>query len=189
MIVQLAGLLFAVNADELTLCEGDYYSRDEEQTQAPEIIGEQIYYNDYNYWYWRITITDEYEEEPCTIYYRVAELDEDNWSEWMEYETSLVFTERGHYYIEAYAIADGKLPSQLSSYEFIAFAPDYPPTMRGDVDGDGEVAIADVSALIDYLLTGNASAINLDAADVDTDGEVSIADVSALIDYLLTGAW
>ena len=59
--------------------------------------------------------------------------------------------------------------------------------IRGDVDGDGEVAISDVSALIDYLLTGGN--IVLEAADADLDGEVSISDVSALIDYLLTSAW
>ena len=62
-------------------------------------------------------------------------------------------------------------------------------SLRGDVDGDGEVAISDVSALIDYLLTGDASSINLSAADCDIDGEVAISDVSRLIDYLLSGAW
>ena len=56
----------------------------------------------------------------------------------------------------------------------------------GDVDMDGEVGISDVSALIDYLLTGDATGIDLVAADVDTDGEVGIADVSFLIDILLT---
>ena len=61
--------------------------------------------------------------------------------------------------------------------------------LLGDVDNDGEVAIADVSALIDYLLSGNVVGVNLAAADVDGDGEVAIADVSVLIDYLLTGSW
>ena len=59
--------------------------------------------------------------------------------------------------------------------------------IRGDVDGDGEVAISDVSALIDYLLSGGD--IVLEAADTDLDGEVAISDVSTLIDYLLSGAW
>ena len=52
----------------------------------------------------------------------------------------------------------------------------------GDVDDDGEVGIADVTALVDILLQG---AEGPDAADVDQDGEVSIADVTALIDILL----
>ena len=61
----------------------------------------------------------------------------------------------------------------------------YPqPFILGDVNEDGEVSIADVSDLIDYLL-GNDIVINMDAANVDGDSEVSIADVSALIDMLL----
>ena len=60
---------------------------------------------------------------------------------------------------------------------------------RGDVNNDDTVAIADVTALIDYLLTNNATGINLDAADCNQDNGVSIADVTALIDYLLTGNW
>jgi len=61
--------------------------------------------------------------------------------------------------------------------------------LRGDVDGDNDVTIADVSALIDYLLTGDPTGVNLSAANCDGDIDVSIADVSALIDYLLTGSW
>ena len=65
-----------------------------------------------------------------------------------------------------------------------------PPTfLRGDVDDDGNVGIADVSALIDYILTGDSTGINLAAADVDEDDNVGIADVSALIDYILMGTW
>lgn len=55
----------------------------------------------------------------------------------------------------------------------------------GDVDGDGTVGIADASALIDYLLNGDDTDLNLLAADFDQDGEISIADVSELIDSLL----
>lgn len=62
-------------------------------------------------------------------------------------------------------------------------------SLRGDVNQDGSVTIADVTALIDYLLTGNASAINPENADSNKDGSVGIADVTALIDRLLTGNW
>ena len=61
--------------------------------------------------------------------------------------------------------------------------------LRGDVNDDKDVTIADVSALIDYLLTGDASLINTANADTNLDTEITIADVSALIDYLLTGEW
>ena len=56
------------------------------------------------------------------------------------------------------------------------------------MDGDGEVAIADVTTLIDYLLSGGTAEINTDAADVDEDGEIAIADVTTLIDKLLASA-
>jgi len=52
----------------------------------------------------------------------------------------------------------------------------------GDVNGDGKISIADVTELIDYLLTD----INVANADVNNDGKVSIADVTDLIDLLLT---
>lgn len=62
-----------------------------------------------------------------------------------------------------------------------------PPTtfILGDVNKDGDVTIADVSALIDYLLSNDATDIDLEAANVNGDAEVGIADVSALIDMLL----
>lgn len=61
-------------------------------------------------------------------------------------------------------------------------------SLKGDVDGDGEVSISDVSALIDYLLNGEAENFNAANADVDEDNEIAIADVTALIDMLLGAA-
>ena len=66
---------------------------------------------------------------------------------------------------------------------------DITASTRGDVDGDGNVTIGDVSALIDYLLNGASSGVIESSADVDLDGNVSIGDVSALTDYLLNGFW
>ncbi len=60
---------------------------------------------------------------------------------------------------------------------------------RGDVNMDNVVDINDVTDLIDYLLTGNATAVDLEAANCDLDGGVDINDVTELIDYLLTGQW
>ena len=61
--------------------------------------------------------------------------------------------------------------------------------MRGDVDNSGDVRIGDVTALINYLLSGDASQINVQAADCDKSGDVKIGDVTALINYLLSGSW
>ena len=55
----------------------------------------------------------------------------------------------------------------------------------GDVNGDEEVTIGDVTALIDILLGGEVDAETRTRADVNGDGEVSIGDVTALIDVLL----
>ena len=64
-----------------------------------------------------------------------------------------------------------------------------PQGLRGDVNNSNDVTIADVTALIDYLLSGDGSAINLENANCNLDNDVTIADVTALIDYLLTGNW
>ena len=61
--------------------------------------------------------------------------------------------------------------------------------LRGDVNEDEQVNIADVTSLIDFLLSGDFDSINYDNADCNLDGTVNIADVTALIDYLLAGEW
>ena len=55
----------------------------------------------------------------------------------------------------------------------------------GDVNHKDGVTIADVSALIDYLLDSENTTICTICADVNQSNEVTIADVSALIDILL----
>ena len=58
----------------------------------------------------------------------------------------------------------------------------------GDVNGNGVIEIADVTALIDYVLVGDATGINLAVADLDGDNLVGIADVTLLIDLILSGS-
>ena len=60
-----------------------------------------------------------------------------------------------------------------------------PEPIKGDVNNDGEVNIADVNALIDIILGGKDDSEG--RSDVNEDGEVNIADVNALIDIILTG--
>ena len=79
-----------------------------------------------------------------------------------------------------------------SEYAHIDGGPDNPGYFtkkpdRGDVNGDGNVDISDVTALIDLLLGGGT--ISNPAADCNQDSSVNIADVTALIDYLLGGSW
>ena len=54
--------------------------------------------------------------------------------------------------------------------------------VKGDVNGDGEVNIADVNAVINIIL-GNGG--NNSAADVNGDHEVNIADVNMIINIIL----
>ena len=59
---------------------------------------------------------------------------------------------------------------------------DYVPEAGpGDLNGDGEVNIADVNALIEYVLAGSADRV----ADINGDGEVTVADINALIGMIL----
>ena len=64
-----------------------------------------------------------------------------------------------------------------------------PQGLRGDVNLNNDVTIADVTALIDYLLSGDATGISLENANCNLQDDVTIADVTALIDFLLSGVW
>ena len=55
------------------------------------------------------------------------------------------------------------------------------PGTPGDVNGDNEVNIADVNAIIDLILSGRYTK----PGDVNGDNEVNIADVNAVIDLIL----
>ena len=61
--------------------------------------------------------------------------------------------------------------------------------IRGDVNGDFQVKINDVTALINFLLSHNGTGINLHGADANQSGGINISDVTALINYLLSGSW
>ena len=74
----------------------------------------------------------------------------------------------------------------VRSAAFTAVSSSAPTTLPGDVDDNGAVNIADVTALIDYLLNDD-TVINRENTDVDGNGTINIADVTALIDKLLSG--
>ena len=56
------------------------------------------------------------------------------------------------------------------------------PIKRGDINGDGNVNISDVTALVNIILGKEKENI---AADVDENGTISIADVTALVNIIL----
>lgn len=55
--------------------------------------------------------------------------------------------------------------------------------IKGDLNGDGEVNISDVNAMIDFILSSSDDPI----ADVNGDGEVNISDVNEVISIILSG--
>ncbi|MBQ0115987.1 MAG: metallophosphoesterase [Bacteroidales bacterium] len=57
------------------------------------------------------------------------------------------------------------------------------PSLKGDVNADGVVDVADLNALINLVLEGAGDG----AADVNEDGAVDIADINALINIILQG--
>lgn len=54
-------------------------------------------------------------------------------------------------------------------------------TPPGDTNGDGEVNVADVNAVINVILNGEFSS----AYDVNDDGEINIADINSIINIIL----
>lgn len=57
--------------------------------------------------------------------------------------------------------------------------------LRGDVNNDGEVNIADVNTLVDIILGGKFDEGTMRRADVNEDGEVGLADVNTVLDIIL----
>ena len=87
-----------------------------------------------------------------------------------------------NYIDKAYAHIDGG-PSNPGYFT------DKNASQRGDVNGDGSVNISDVTALINYLLSHNATGLNLQNANCNQDSTINISDVTALINYLLSHSW
>ena len=56
--------------------------------------------------------------------------------------------------------------------------------LNGDVNGDGNVNITDVNAIISIILDGKTTT---PAADVNSDGTVNITDINAIINVILGG--
>ena len=59
--------------------------------------------------------------------------------------------------------------------------------LKGDVNGDEEINIADVNAAVDLILNGASDPGMLPNADVNGDGEINIADINMIIDLILQG--
>ena len=66
---------------------------------------------------------------------------------------------------------------------------EYINIVKGDVNKNGTVTMADVMTLIDYLFDNSVITedYNLKAGDINGNGAITMADVMTLIDYLFEG--
>ncbi len=56
------------------------------------------------------------------------------------------------------------------------------PFIKGDVNGDGDVNVVDITALIDVIMN---DITDNDRADVNGDGHIDVVDITALIDIIM----
>ena len=57
--------------------------------------------------------------------------------------------------------------------------------LKGDVNGDGTVDVADIASIIDVMAGATAPGASAsDSADVNGDGTVDVADISSVIDIM-----
>ena len=56
---------------------------------------------------------------------------------------------------------------------------------KGDVNGDGEVTIADVNMLINIIMGNQYDDFTMERADVNTDSEYTISDINEIINIIL----
>ena len=83
-----------------------------------------------------------------------------------------------------FSVNSGKGHMQLSQL-MVKRATSAPDPIRGDVNGDGTVDVADIAAIIDVMagttVPGTSAAGN---ADVNGDGTVDVADIASVIDIM-----
>ena len=64
-----------------------------------------------------------------------------------------------------------------------------PQGLRGDVNDDKKVDISDATLLINYLLYGDDTEVNMVNANCDLVNDIDISDATTLINFLLYGTW
>ena len=90
---------------------------------------------------------------------------------------------QGTYLYKVKALYTDNTESAWSNTEMVTlFGPAYE---NGDVNHDGNIDVADVTALVSYLLTGSGENFYLDVANVNGEDEIDVADVTALITLVL----
>ena len=76
---------------------------------------------------------------------------------------------------------DGTIGDYANCYKLIDVLTE-PPTVPGDVNGDGAVDVSDVNMVVNIMLGRDEP---VPAADVDGNGSVDVSDVNAIINIML----
>jgi hypothetical protein len=58
-------------------------------------------------------------------------------------------------------------------------------TFKGDVNGDGDVDIADAVCVVNYVVGKSNTTFNEAAADANGDGDIDIADAVHIVNYVV----
>ncbi len=77
----------------------------------------------------------------------------------------------------------------MATFSYVKEDTPEPQGLRGDVNDNGTVDVLDATALINYLLYGDSTGLNLDNANCDGEEGVDITDATALINFLLYDKW
>ena len=89
------------------------------------------------------------------------------------------------YFLMANYYSEGAQKTLNTTAAYTVVFPVVPQVKLGDVNGDGSVTIADVAAMVDYLLGGDSTGFNVAAADIDGNQHVGMNDLASLIDMVL----
>lgn len=119
--------------------------------------------------------------EGATIYYTLdGSCPCDNTDARMVYDGTPIIIDRD-VTIKAMAVAEGMFDSEVATFYYRVSA----SFLKGDVNGDGAVNIADINKLIDYILRDLINSETLQRGDVNGDGTINISDINAVIQIIL----
>ena len=163
----------------VVICAGDYWTRDNIQD------GTTLEVDDVKFLYYSELASGSFNGTPLTINANGTVDDVDDFYS----ESKISLTSNGHgatiekSYDEATAILTVTVKGEDISENadnFHTYTIQF--AKKGDVNGDKNVTIADVTALVNIIL-GKAEPNAV--ADVNGDGSVTIADVTALVNIIL----
>ena len=69
----------------------------------------------------------------------------------------------------------------------MAFTANAQSILKGDVNGDGEVNVTDVTMIVEYVMGQHNSNFIADNADANGDGSITITDITEVVNLILGG--